>query len=1355
IQQAFDVNVYDEFAIRGNTGVLRCHIPSYVLDYVAVESWIRSDNVVIKPHLSTALDSRYLLFPSGELHVKNVRQQDIEFTYRCQIMDQLSGKTTLSNTAARLVVTESKEIAPRLIHRINSIKVRHNGNALIPCAAEGYPIVTVKWYKQHANTGNSLSPLEPITNRIQQHSDGTLVIYNAISEDSGQYLCVVNNNLGEQRTVTKLTVVAPLKATINPLLKTVSIGSFLTINCSILGHPIGDIIWFKDGKALLIDGVKYKTGSSRDTLTIQSIATDDKGIYQCLVSNEEESSQASIIITISYVAPELVLKPKNVTTKPDSRISLKCAAKGNPLPQISWTTYGQPVYDSGTFRIGDYVSSDGLVISFINISRISVQEGGMYQCRAINDFGTDSSSVWISVMGPPFIKPMNNVTVVAGENVFINCPYSAHHLSSILWHKGLRLLPLNRRQIVFSNGTLSVQSVSRPEDEGEYKCVVKNSGGEFFERSVHIKVLVAPTIATFNFPNSLQEGMRASITCTVTTGDPPIEIRWFKNGVLASVQENVYLENVDDFISNLIFKPLKQEHSGQYACVASNEAASVNHTVILSVDAPPRWRIEPSDKSAIVGHSLTVDCQAYGKPEPRVLWKKMSEDTMPGAYKTVISGSRIQTLVNGSLYFIDIHANDSGLYMCEASNGIGLAISAVIKVTVHIPAHFIEKYQSIKARKSEKVELVCKSLGELPIKVTWSKDGQFVDKMFTQYDIQEDASKQPDVPFGLRVMSVNSRNVQIGWTKPFDGHNSITKYIVQYKEANGVWERNSKEFTVDGIRTDTFIRSLLPITVYQLRVRAENNLGLSDWSDVLSVTTEEEVPEDVPKHIQVTAIGSKSIKVSWQRPSTKYHLAKVTGYYVGYKKHQNDASFVFKTVKSDTRETHYSTEITGLSKATKYSIIVQAFNSKGAGPLSDEIVVETTEFDIPRPPHLKVLSVTSNTIELTWSQPLEEENPIFGYILRYKKEDENQWHESQLMSDVKSHSLTALQCGTTHLISMQAFNTLGRSKASDIVSVKTLGSVPLAPEKENFIIVNSTFLLLNFNSWFDTDCQIDYFSVQYKRKNAETFVQLLDDAYFTDRIAYIRHLEPATWYDVWISARNGAGITEAQYRIATLTETGEFLHQQGDTNSAQIISLIVPLLSIVGVLLIIALFAVAFFYCNQETRNRSMINYSSSSADCSRKESECYAMNEMSIEKPNFIDHQQSADHHYNGDECVYLPSPYASTRIAANAVDCERMDRNQFLARNTSRSSSNVYDVPQNKHQAAMSTNAIEVPFLAEVKRGNDFQQQMEDNQSLGLRSDASSKNNRRALSLWNCNNSYGHILYERSNFRQDQEHE
>ncbi|KAG1678832.1 Down syndrome cell adhesion molecule-like protein 1 [Nymphon striatum] len=48
VEQHYQVQVYNDYVIRGNTGVLKCQIPSYVKDYVSVTSWMRDDGLQIE-----------------------------------------------------------------------------------------------------------------------------------------------------------------------------------------------------------------------------------------------------------------------------------------------------------------------------------------------------------------------------------------------------------------------------------------------------------------------------------------------------------------------------------------------------------------------------------------------------------------------------------------------------------------------------------------------------------------------------------------------------------------------------------------------------------------------------------------------------------------------------------------------------------------------------------------------------------------------------------------------------------------------------------------------------------------------------------------------------------------------------------------------------------------------------------------------------------------------------------------------------------------------------------------------------------------------------------------------------------
>lgn len=43
VAQYFEVQVYDQFAIRGNAAIFKCQVPSFVADHVDVVGWIDSN----------------------------------------------------------------------------------------------------------------------------------------------------------------------------------------------------------------------------------------------------------------------------------------------------------------------------------------------------------------------------------------------------------------------------------------------------------------------------------------------------------------------------------------------------------------------------------------------------------------------------------------------------------------------------------------------------------------------------------------------------------------------------------------------------------------------------------------------------------------------------------------------------------------------------------------------------------------------------------------------------------------------------------------------------------------------------------------------------------------------------------------------------------------------------------------------------------------------------------------------------------------------------------------------------------------------------------------------------------------
>lgn len=88
------------------------------------------------------------------------------------------------------------------------------------------------------------------------------------------------------------------------------------------------------------------------------------------------------------------------------------------------------------YRIADYVDEEGSIISHLNISSISVEDGGLYSCEAVNEIASKKHTALIQVYGPPMIHSMGNKSVVSSGKFHLDCPVSGFPIQEIHWRKG-------------------------------------------------------------------------------------------------------------------------------------------------------------------------------------------------------------------------------------------------------------------------------------------------------------------------------------------------------------------------------------------------------------------------------------------------------------------------------------------------------------------------------------------------------------------------------------------------------------------------------------------------------------------------------------------------------------------------------------------------------------------------------------------------------------------------------------------------------------------------------------------------------------------------------------------------------
>jgi Down syndrome cell adhesion protein len=188
---------------------------------------------------------------------------------------------------------------------------------------------------------------------------------------------------------------------------------------------------------------------------------------------------------------------------------------------------------------------------------------------------------------------------VAGADITLHCPYSGYPIGSVRWERHGQELPLDLRHRLGDGGSLTISRLDPSADSGFYACFVTSREGEVARREIQLIVHSPPILEPFRFPASLQEGGRAQVTCSVTSGDMPIHFAWFKDGehisaalqvsscTIISIKIDKHTVQVEEraaeFYSILIFKEVSSRHSGAYTCVASNSAARANYTAKLMV----------------------------------------------------------------------------------------------------------------------------------------------------------------------------------------------------------------------------------------------------------------------------------------------------------------------------------------------------------------------------------------------------------------------------------------------------------------------------------------------------------------------------------------------------------------------------------------------------------------------------------------------------------------------------------------------------------------------------------------------------------------------------------------------------
>uniref|UniRef100_A0A8C7X880 Cell adhesion molecule DSCAM n=1 Tax=Oryzias sinensis TaxID=183150 RepID=A0A8C7X880_9TELE len=808
LREPYTVRVEDQKAMRGNVAVFKCIIPASVEAYITVVSWEKD---------TMSIMSRFLITSTGALYILDVQMEDGLYNYRCMTRHRYTGETRQSNSA-RLIVSDPINSAPHILDSFERREVMAAHRVELPCKASGHPTPKYRWLKDNR-------PLEPDT-RFRQSVTG-LLIERAQSSDTGTYVCEVWNSYGNAEVVGRLLVKEPLKVTVSPRKVKGSVGSQVSLSCGVTGSEEYQLSWYRNGELIYPSNSVRMTGQNRENLVMAGMAKSDGGAYQCFARHGKMSAQDFVQVVLEDGTPKILSSFSEKVYNINDFLSLSCTVKGTPEPRVTWSLDDEPVIRDSRHRISYYINVEGHVVSHLNISQTQVPDGGVYRCICNNSAGTVSYQARINVRGPASIRPMKNLTAIAGRDMYIHCRVIGYPYYSIKWYKDSNLLPYNHRQRAFENGTLKLFDVQKDVDEGEYTCNVLVQPQLSTHQSVYITVKVPPTIHPFEFPR-FSIGQRVFIPCVVMSGDQPVFITWQKDGRPIPASLGVTIDNID-FTSSLRVSNLTLMHNGNYTCIARNQAAAVEHQSELIVRVPPKFVVQPKDQDGIYGKSVTLNCSAQGYPVPTIQWEYSKGAGVP-QFKPIAlnSGFRIEVLVNGSLLIKHVLEEDSGFYLCRVSNDVGADVSKSMYLNVKIPAMITSYPNTTLATQGEEKKMSCTAHGEKPIMVRWEKEERIINPETSRYvvsvkeagdevvstlqimpTVREDSGffschainsygedrgiiqltvQEPPDPPEVEIREVKDRTIALRWTMGFDGNSPITGFDIESKNKSGTGE---------------------------------------------------------------------------------------------------------------------------------------------------------------------------------------------------------------------------------------------------------------------------------------------------------------------------------------------------------------------------------------------------------------------------------------------------------------------------------------------------------------------------------------------------------------------------------------
>ncbi|XP_038625664.1 receptor-type tyrosine-protein phosphatase delta isoform X26 [Tachyglossus aculeatus] len=764
--------------------------------------------------------------------------------------------------------------------------------------------------------------------------------------------------------------------------------------------------------------------------------------------------------------PRFTRTPVDQTGVSGGVASFICQASGDPRPKIVWNKKGKKVSNQ-RFEVIEFDDGSGSVLRIQPLR--TPRDEAIYECVASNSVGEISVSTRLTVLredqiprGFPTIDMGPQLKVVERtRTATMLCAASGNPDPEITWFKDF--LPVdtsnnNGRIKQLRSGALQIE-LSEESDQGKYECVATNSAGTRYSAPANLYVRVRRVPPRFSIPptnHEIMPGGSVNITC-VAVGSPMPYVKWMLGA------EDLTPED-DMPIGRNVLELNDVRQSANYTCVAMSTLGVIEAIAQITVKALPKPPGTPVvTESTATSITLTWDS---GNPEPvsyYIIQHKPKSSDEP--YKEIDGVATTRYSVAGLSPYSDYE------FRVVAVNNIGRGP----------PSEPVLTQTSEQAPSSAPRDVQARMLSSTTILVQWKEpeepNGQIqgyrvyytmdptqhvnnwmkhnvADSQITTIgnlvpqktysvkvlaftsigdgplssDIQViTQTGVPGQPLNFRAEPESETSILLSWTPPRS--DTISNYELVYNDGD---HGEEQRITIEPA-TSYRLQELKPNSLYYFRLAARSPQGLGASTAEISARTMQSIPSGPPRKVEVEAVNSTSVKVSWRSPVPNKQHGQIRGYQVHYVRMENgepkgqpmlkdvmlaDAQWEF----DDTAE--HDMIISGLQPETSYSLTVTAYTTKGDGARSKPKLVSTTGA-VPGKPRLVISHTQMNTALIQWHPPVDTFGPLQGYRLKFGRKDVDLLTTLEFSEREDHFTATDIHKGASYIFKLSARNKVG------------------------------------------------------------------------------------------------------------------------------------------------------------------------------------------------------------------------------------------------------------------------------------------------------------------------------------------